>query len=447
MSEEISASLFDLVLAVSNVIDLLSTDVKEHHARVACVSLAIAQEMQFGAEDINDLVLAALLHDVGIITSEERATVLMFDSRNIDAHANKGWILLRKFRHLANVAEIVRNHHVAWSDCAGTIKVGVACDSVKEQVGLLSHILHLADRITILVGNPSPDVLDIIDVVVSSVQHESGGKFAPHVVDAFVRLSRSDTFWLDMISPHISRKIMSNISGHDVELCDDDLHDFAKLMAQIIDFRCSFTATHSNSVSCVAAKLASLNGMTLFECNKIKLAGYLHDIGKLAIPREILEKNSALTSREYSKMRTHVYYTRDVLEHIAGFEDIVAWASQHHERLDGSGYPDGCSGEKITLGARIVAAADVFAALSEVRPYRKGKTRQEVITIMMAMADRGLIDFEIVSLLLDNFEVVEAERQRASEDVAVAYGEYVTAPTITIQSGMVSSDNMGLSFL
>ncbi len=441
MSEKISASLFDLVLSISNVVDLMSSDVQEHHARVACASLAIAQEMHLKKEDINNLVLAALLHDIGIISSEERSKALTCDSDNIDDHANKGWMLLRGFRHLRDVSKIVHHHHAWWSRSEESADIG-KLPNFKGQVKLASNILHLADHINILIDDPSTEVLVRVDTIVKTIVQQSGKQFSPSVVEAFIRQSKRDTFWLDLVSPHISHKLVTIVSNQDVGLDGKDLHDFARLMARIIDFRCSFTATHSSSVAHVGATLASLAGLPQDECDKVMLAGYLHDIGKLSVSREILEKSASLTGSEYSKMRAHVYYTRHVLEHVTGLEDVITWASQHHERLDGSGYPDGCTEGQLSLGSRIVAVADVFAALSETRPYRPRLTRHEVIACLRSLVEKMALDAGLVNLIVDNFDTMEHQRLQACNDIAAKYYEFTAATTIPTRREPAMIDNI-----
>lgn len=434
MPEKVRASLFDLVLSISNVVDLLSYEIKEHHARVASAALAIAEEMGLKSEAVNDLVLAALLHDIGIISNEERLKVMAHDRTDVDTHANKGWILLRDFRHFSDVAEIVRYHHTPWSKCELMFDDAQSSGSDSELL-LSSNVLHLADYINILIDDPSHEVLGRVDELVATVCNESGSQFIPSAVDAFVSLSKRDTFWLDLVSPHISNKLMISTKNQGIELNGSDLHEFARLMARIIDFRCSFTATHSSSVARVSAALASKLGLPQAECDKIMLAGYLHDIGKLTVPKEILEKDAGLTDSEYNKMRTHVYYTRRVLEHVAGFEDVVVWASQHHERLDGSGYPDGCDATQITLGSRIVAVADVFSALSEARPYRESQSRLEIVTCLNGLVEKMALDSVVVKLIIDNFDEMERHRLDVSDDVAVEYGEFLDALTLPVRGG------------
>ncbi len=424
MQDKVRVSLIDLVLSISNVIDLVSSDIKEHHARVACAALSIAREMQREVTDLRELVLAGLLHDIAILSDEERRELLVDDGDNVHDHAVRGWMLLREFGHMEKVARIIRFHHVSWS-FAGMEDGG-------DAIPMASHILHLADGIDAHVARSRVEILDRVDDIVAAIKNESGRQYAPLAVDAFERLARRDSFWLDMVSPGVSQRMVASVKERDIELDGEDLQDFARLMARVIDFRCSFTAMHSSCVARVSAALAAQCGMPYTDCRKIELAGYLHDIGKLAIPRELLEKNGRLDPDEYNHMRTHVYYTRRVLEHITGMEDVVTWASQHHERLDASGYPDSCHGREIPLGSRIIAVADVFTALSEQRPYRGRKSSSEVVTTLQSLADRGKLDARLVGLLLERMDIMEGHRERAEHEVAHQYGAFTEAMQMAI---------------
>ena len=146
----------------------------------------------------------------------------------------------------------------------------------------------------------------------------------------------------------------------------------------------------------------------------MEIAGLLHDLGKLVVPNAILEKPAGLTPNEFAVIKQHTYYTYSTLGTIAGMRQIAEWAAFHHERLDGAGYPFRRDGPSISLGSRIMCVADVFTALAEDRPYRKGMTPERVTGIMQDMASRGLQDRRIVQMLLDDIDGIGrgmAERQ------------------------------------
>lgn len=175
------------------------------------------------------------------------------------------------------------------------------------------------------------------------------------------------------------------------------LKQIAKFFAGIIDYKSPFTSTHSIGVACIAKKLAGYMGLGEETSQKIYLAGALHDIGKVAIGNDILEKPDKLTDEEYSVMKHHAAYTYYILSDINGFDEIRDWAAFHHERLDGTGYPFGKTAEELNVEERIMAGADIYQALTESRPYKSGMPHNKACSILYDMADKGWIDSDVVS--------------------------------------------------
>jgi HD-GYP domain-containing protein (c-di-GMP phosphodiesterase class II) len=197
-----------------------------------------------------------------------------------------------------------------------------------------------------------------------------------------------------------------------------------RVLAHIVDFRSRFSATHSSGVSAAASSLAKFAGFTKRECAMMEVAGYLHDIGKLAVPTEILEKPDKLTETDFNIIRRHPYATYHALENISGFDTINAWASYHHERINGTGYPFHLKGENISLGSRIMAVADVFTAITENRPYRKGMTDDAAVHVLQQMSDNSFLDSELMTLLKAHFNDINLSRGMAQAAAIEAYEQF-----------------------
>ena len=155
-----------------------------------------------------------------------------------------------------------------------------------------------------------------------------------------------------------------------------------------------------------------------------EIAAYLHDLGKLAIPSEILEKRDRLTQDEWSVMRTHVYYTYQILDPIGVLSLVSSWSALHQERLDGSGYPFHIQADDLPLGARLMAVADVFTGITEDRSYRKGMKREEALGALHGMVARGELDGRLVSLLESRFDAVDRARAEAQTQAVREYEEF-----------------------
>lgn len=161
----------------------------------------------------------------------------------------------------------------------------------------------------------------------------------------------------------------------------------------------------------------------------MRIAGYLHDLGKLAIPAEILEKPDKLTYEEMCTMQSHTYHCFYLLNNISGFEQINQWASFHHEYLNGDGYPFGLTEDQIPFQSRIMTISDVFTALMEDRPYREGFSIEKALKIMKNMADDRIIDSSIFNCLNDNHVYINSLRQKAQEEAKKEYIYFISNQT------------------
>ncbi len=247
--------------------------------------------------------------------------------------------------------------------------------------------------------------------------------FVPSLVEAFHDLSTKESFWLNLAFPGRNQEFARQEHFRTFELDTEGIVRMSSFFARIIDFRSRFTATHSSGVAASAETLARLSGRPVEECSQMRIAGLLHDLGKLAVPAELLEKPSALTNDEIALIRCHTYFTRRALENIHSFDSITAWSANHHEKIDGKGYPYHLSGGDISLGSRIMAASDVFTAITENRPYRVGMNPQSTQKILNSMVLQSALDPDVVDLLIDNYDEVNAACAEAQTEAVVEYDE------------------------
>ena len=148
-------------------------------------------------------------------------------------------------------------------------------------------------------------------------------------------------------------------------------------------------------------------------------------LGKLSVPAEILEKPAKLTEEEFCVVRGHAYFTDRILYPISALEMVRVWGALHHERLDGAGYPFHLRGSDIPVGSRIMAVADVFVALMEDRPYRKGMTRDEALAVLQTQATGGALDPEVIALLNRHFDDINSARIAAQSDTSHEYLQFL----------------------
>ena len=142
-------------------------------------------------------------------------------------------------------------------------------------------------------------------------------------------------------------------------------------LAQALEERDAYTRMHSKNVSTYAVQVARAMKLSARDQKIVKLAGELHDIGKIGVPESILLKPAKLTDAEYTVMKRHPGQGANILDHLVDFESVITAACHHHEKHNGTGYPDGLAGEEIPLMARILSVCDVWDALTTDRPYRE----------------------------------------------------------------------------
>lgn len=410
---DIRIPLVDLIACLSDVIDLVNPELVDHHKRVAYIAFALAREMGLSEEEGTELLVAGKLHDIGALSLSERMVLLNFEEESAQRHAEIGYLLLRDFAPFAGVAEIIRSHHDPWS-MVHTRERHTTELTVKTQ------ILHLADRVAILAPR-GPNILDVVAQIREQIGQQSGTTFMPEAVKAFQRLAARDYFWLDIVSPMLQSRLQRRVGMEGLVLNLDGLRDLTRIFARVIDFRSPFTATHSSGVAACAETLATLSGWSWRECQLIQIAGFLHDLGKLGIPNEILEKPGPLTETERNIVRCHPFYTYRTLERIPDFNMINVWSSFHHECPAGQGYPFHIDRQDLPLGSRIMAVADVFTALAEDRPYRSSLPAGEILPLLREMAANESIDGVLVELLEKNFDIVNDARLQAQAVSRDAY--------------------------
>lgn len=414
--DNIQINLYDILAGISSAQDLVSPKLSNHHQQVAYLSYRLSEHFNLATDQQKDIFLAGLIHDIGVISSKEMLELIEVESITVNHHAFRGAKLFEGFRPLHSAAGIIKFHHIPWDNGKGSSYMG-------EEIPFASHIIHLADRICGLFRSDR-NILTQLPDILSAIRKQTNTVFHPDIVDVLFKLSKKEYIWLDLISK-FPIKMISDVRLFNIFIEIDDIVDLTLVFSQIIDFRSRFTASHSAGVAKTAEKLAQLTGFSPYECKMMLVAGYLHDLGKIAISDDILDKPSKLNEDEFNEMRAHTYYTYHLLEPVAQLNTINTWAAYHHEKLDGTGYPFHIAGDNISLGARIMAVADVFTALTENRPYRRGMNFDNTKNVLNNMVASNALDGKIVRLLIDNFHEINTIRENAQIEAIEQYKNFL----------------------
>lgn len=403
---------FDIAYALSKALDLVNPLINNHHQRVAFIAGSLAKEAGKSPKETEEIILASLLHDIGVVVEREFHELASADDsyENEFCHVLVGSYLLEGLNLFPDIDMLVKYHHTPYSAKTNPLS---DTDTIPES----AYIIHLADRIDVLL-NRKISALEQRSAVITKISKAAANKFHPDHYKAFLRLAERESFWFDIEEQDKYPLIKYNFSFSHMNMDIDSVLETAKLLSRIIDFRCVFTSTHSAGVAAVAHHIARLAGLSENECKSAMVAGYLHDIGKLAIPSEILYKQSTLTEDETRILRKHSYYTYTILNSFQIFETIKDWAAFHHERLDGSGYPFHLRGERLCTGSRILAISDIFTALTEERPYRKAETKENLIRMFKSMADKNELDRELSDMVCTHFDEINEARKAMQQEAA-----------------------------
>jgi len=385
--------LWQLVYTLSDALDLVGMDDRYHGKRVAVMAVTIGEELGWERPALEWLFFGGLLHDSGVSSTKvHKQLVTELDWSGVNEHCERGEELLSNFSPLAHLAPLVRYHHTHWNDL---IRKDLA-----QQTMLLSNLIYLTDRLDALAAKHyGQDLLLTRNHIRSTIGRYRDTFFAPELVDAFFSVSVKEAFWLNLEPNHIkvsTRSWMPQPSMKELE--SEEVQQLARIFASIVDAKSPFTAEHSIGVAQLSRWLAESAQLAQDTRDQLLIAGMLHDIGKLMIPDEILEKPDKLDQSESAVVRQHSFETYQILKQIRGFEKISHWAAYHHEALNGRGYPFHLKGDELDFESRIVAASDVFQALAQKRPYRPSLSPKKILRKMKYRVKTGRLDEDVVGL-------------------------------------------------
>lgn len=393
MLKDISINLGNFLLSMADAIDMSSPLITSHQIRTAFIAWRICEIGNVGKPATERIFIAALLHDVGALTSEEKIRIHRFGDTNIEAHCQVGEMLLKSCPLLAPAAPAVRHHHRLWEDWETALETPHVFEA---------QVIQLADVLEKLIKRER-FILHQVDDLKAGISGYAGQKINRKLVKLFEELAAKEDFWLDLMSPRLYSLLLHHGPLNRFGIDYGEAHNLTKLFRNIIDLRSRFTAAHSAGVVECATRLSRLFGMTEWEIRQMEMAGNLHDLGMLAVPGEILDKPGRLTADEYALIKQHPYFTYSVVNSIGGLEQVAEWAALHHELLDGSGYPFHAKAERLSTGARILAVADIFTALIGDRAHRKSMGKGEVEKILSGRVKDHQLPGNIVNLLCDNY--------------------------------------------
>lgn len=375
---EESISLSEVISALSFAIELTDGAMSGHALRSCLLGMRIAEEAGFTAEEKSSLYYALLLKDIG---NEEM----------IGLRCDRGSSIVSKLGMGELAADAVRNLEEHWDGSGYPKRIR------GKAIPRLARVGAVAQHLDMFSIGRSPSI------AIETLEEWSGSWFDPELVTVALSLHRQDRLWMHCCttdSHEQTRAAVLDLDPHERQRLDDEQIDrICEAFAEVVDAKSNFTFRHSMGVADLARGIAHNLNLAPDRVRLVWRAALLHDLGKLGISNKILDKKTKLTISEWKIVRRHPGFTRKILEQIGPFREIAIVASEHHEKLDGSGYPDRLMAHDLSIESRIVAVADIYGALSEDRPYREGLSYGEILPILEELAERKL-DEDCVQALL-----------------------------------------------
>jgi HD-GYP domain-containing protein (c-di-GMP phosphodiesterase class II) len=423
-------SLPEILSALSFALDLTEGAVHGHAVRSCLLGMRIAHEARIAGAELTDLYYALLLKDIGcssnaarmcqIVGGDDRvmksaakmmdwtkpktpklstlkllwttvlpeagparriahivhmgATQQQNNKAMITLRCDRGAQIMRKLELGDRAAEAVRCLDEHWDGC------GYPDGLVGQQIPLLARILAIAQHLDVFSTGKSPTA------AIEVMQERSGKWFDPEIVRVAASLDRRGTLWATCLATDDTndtrRAALDLAPGTLLYLDRERIDQICEAFADVVDAKSPYTFRHSLGVTDAAVGIAQRLGLTSERIDFVRRAALLHDIGKLSISNSILDKPGKLNAAEWDAVRDHPEQTQRILERVSAFRGLAVAAGQHHEKLDGSGYPNRLTGKDLSLESRIIAVADVYGALSEDRPYRAGLPLEKIVAIM-----------------------------------------------------------------
>ena len=414
--------LSEIIAALSHALDLTEGQPPGHAERTCALGMRIAAETGLPAEQRSALFYALLLKDAGCSSSSARMAML-FGTDDIElkrlgkvvdwqrpsealrftaANVARGEPRLVRARRFLQVVPRLKSE-------AGEI-VNARCDRGAQIVLRLAFPPAAASAVRSLdeqwngkgqpdglAGEEIPELARIASLAQAAevffvrdglaaarkmVERRRGAWFEPRIADAFLAIDDDDPLWAELRADEVDLDRIGPGADQVLDADDARIDDVALAFADVIDAKSEWTAQHSVSVARYAVALGEQFGFRPDRLRDLRRMGLLHDIGKLAIPNTVLDKPGRLSEDEFEVVKRHPAHTEAILSRVAMFSSLASIAGAHHERMDGRGYHRGIEIGSLPLDARILAAADVFDALSSARPYRDQMPAAEALAIM-----------------------------------------------------------------
>jgi len=389
-----------IVSTLDSVEQELAGSSPNHGKRIAVLCSKMGKALGKSPDEITAMAICAMLHDNALTeyilaqrTGGHHDPIMQkhceYGQRNVDALCFK-----------TGVKDFILYHHER-ADGKGPFGIRAGEGPLEAELIAIADSIDVAHHLQTL----EPDDLSAVRAIIAE---DTEKRFSKTAAQAMLEVLDWPTI-LSLKDNAIRETADAAFTPWIVDMEAESVFGLAGFMARIIDYKSVFTQRHSTQIANKAWLMGGYYQYDSATRAELYLAAALHDIGKLEIPITILEKPDKLTDEEFLIIKNHVRQTWELLKDIDGFQTISQWASNHHEKLNGRGYPFGKKADDLDFNSRLITCLDIYQAVSEERPYHPGRSHAEAMQILRTFADKGEIDGNIVNDIDDALAVYDGK--------------------------------------
>lgn len=394
------------------VLNEINTEYVDSGLRAGFIMKRFAQRYKFNQKAAAKLVLLCFLKDIGCY----------YQDGNIDKN-NKAYAAASTYTFLKHCSPLKDSAKPLLFYNAKYIE---DLESEDYYCGLL---ISLINQVVIYVYQEYT-----IDEIEKMIRADTENRFHPIQVDELITLLREEEDILDRLWQRNSLFVHETGAYiQNAEYTDEELLSYIDMTNFAFEFHNHETLAHTVTTAIIAKELAKLSRLTQNQIDTIYFAALVHDIGKIRIPISILCSPNKLEGEDLREMRNHVIYTKEILEGSFSYK-IIDIASNHHEMIDGSGYPRGLTAVDMSIGDKIIGVADIASALYCKRSYKASFSQEKITSILLGDAQKGRLDKRIVNHFINNIDEIMGLAKEREAVVLKAYDDMKEEYSALIES-------------
>ncbi|QTA38189.1 HD domain-containing protein [Thermosipho ferrireducens] len=360
-----------------NILNIVLPEAKKEHLKV----LTPKEKVPFVAAQLNSKIrlsslLKAIQSNICSLVKAEAASILLFKEDHLEFMVTVG-----------EASGKIESIPVPMESIAGTIflegKVMIFNDLESEK----KHFKGVDKAAKFITKN-------IVGAPIWAGEKKVG---VIEVLNKDMGFSKEDAEVIEIFAGLIGKKLLST---WEYERMSRLFKNIILAITTAIDKRDKYTHDHSKNVADYSLKIGQVLGLSENDLEKLEISAILHDVGKIGVPDDILLKSGKLTKEEFKVIQSHTTIGAEIISKIKyTTKEIISGALEHHEKLDGSGYPNGKSNGEISLYGRIIGVADIYDALATKRPYKEPWPKEKILKILFEDSEKGKLDKKVVSAL------------------------------------------------